>query len=140
MEIRALMNLNGDIEWPLSYRTIMEIDNTTYTDLSLFSQEEEYSIFHKLDLTRTRGGRDLLLHYFNNPFNALGPIRETQQIIALVAAKADEWPLTISNGTVMVMERFYETAIDTIPQSHNLPGALTYKIFHAPDYSLVRYS
>ena len=140
MEIKGLMNLNGDIDWPLIYKNFMEIDNTTYSDLSLFSQEEEFSIFHKLDLTRTQGGRDQLLAYFNKPFGSLGPILETQQIISLILAKADEWPLSISNGTVMVMERFYETAIDTLPQSHNLPGALAYKIFHAPDYSLVRYS
>jgi len=134
------MNLNGDIDWPLSYKTFMEIDNTTYTDLSLFNQEEDFSIFHKLDFTRTQGGRDQLLEYFNNPFGSLGPIMETQKIISIISDRADEWPLTISNGTIMVMERFYETAIDTIPHSHHLPGALTYKIFHAPDYSLVRYS
>ncbi|HVU55853.1 MAG TPA: hypothetical protein VHD83_12405 [Puia sp.] len=118
----------------------MDIDYTTYSDLSLFSQEEEFSVFHKLDLTRTQGGKDRLLEYFNRPFGALGPILETQQILALIVQRANEWPLTISNGTVMVMERFYETAVDTIPQSHNLPGALTYKLFHGPDYSLVRYS
>jgi DNA mismatch repair protein MutS len=140
MERRALMNLNGDIDWHLTYKTFMDIDNTTYNDLSLFSQEEEFSIFHKLDLTRTQGGRDQLLHFFSKPFNSPGPIQETQQIISLILELADEWPLTISNGTVMVMERFYETAIDTLPQSHNLPGALAYKVFHAPDFSLVRYS
>src|SRR5437868_3330354 len=118
----------------------MDIDDTTYSDLSLFSQEEEFSIFHKLDLTRTSGGREKLLEYFNRPFGTLGPILETQQILSLLLMRMDEWPLTISNGTVMVMERFYETAIDTMPQSHNLPGALAYKLFHAPDYSLVRYS
>lgn len=118
----------------------MDIDYTTYSDLSLFSQEEEFSVFHKLDLTRTQAGKDQLLEYFNHPFGALGPILETQQILTLILQHADEWPLTISNGTVMVMERFYETAIDTLPQSHNLPGAMMYKIFHGPDYSLVRYS
>jgi len=118
----------------------MDIDYTTYSDLSLFSQEEEFSVFHKLDLTRTQGGKDQLLEYFNHPFGTLGPILETQQILTLILQHANEWPLTISNGTVMVMERFYETAIDTLPQSHNLPGALMYKVFHAPDYSLVRYS
>ena len=118
----------------------MDIDYTTYSDLSLFSQEEEFSVFHKLDLTRTQGGKDRLLEYFNRPFGTLAPILETQQILALILQRMDEWPLTISNGTVMVMERFYETAIDTIPQSHNFPEALMYKLFPAPDYSLVRYS
>jgi DNA mismatch repair protein MutS len=28
----------------------------------------------------------------------------------------------------------------TIPQAENLPAALSYKLFHGPDYSMVRYS
>ena len=118
----------------------MEIDTTTYEDLSLFSHEEEYSIFHKLDFTRTTNGKDLLLEYFNQPFSKLEPILETQRVLTLIAARIDQWPSSISNGTIMVMERFYETAVDDIPQAHNLPAALAYKIFHAPDYAMVRYS
>ena len=56
----------------------MEIDNITFDDLSLFSHEEGYSIFHKLDFTRTRGGKDQLLDYFNQPFSNLGSIYATQ--------------------------------------------------------------
>jgi DNA mismatch repair protein MutS len=118
----------------------MEIDNTTYEDLSLFNKEEEFSIFHKLDFTRTRGGKDVLLEYFNHPFSAPGPIGATQQILALLLSRMGEWPTSISNGTIMVMERFYETQIDDIPHGQNLPAALGYKIFHGPDYSMVRYS
>jgi DNA mismatch repair protein MutS len=118
----------------------MEIDDITYQDLSLFNHEEEYSIFHKLDFTRTTGGKDLLLTYFNRPFSRLEPIYSTQQILTLMLQKMDQWPSSISNGTVMVMERFYETPLDDIPQAQNLPAALSYKIFHGPDYSMVRYS
>ena len=118
----------------------MEIDNITYEDLSLFSHEEEYSIFHKLDFTRTRGGKDQLLEYFNRPFSKLGPILETQRVLSLMLEKEERWPSAISNGTIMVIERFYETQVDDIPQSHNLPAAIGYKIFHSADYSIVRYS
>jgi DNA mismatch repair protein MutS len=118
----------------------MEIDSTTFEDLSLFSHEEEYSIFHKLDFTRTRGGKDRLLNLFNHPGNELNRIRETQKILALIFKNAGEWPLSISNGTILMMERFYETAVDDIPQGHNLTGAYLYQLFHKPDYSLVRYS
>jgi len=118
----------------------MEIDNITYEDLSLFSTVEEISIFHKLDFTRTRGGQDMLLEYFNNPFSRLESIEATQAILALILEKMGEWPSSISNGTIMVMERFYETAVDDIPHGHNLPAALSYKIFHSADYALVRYS
>jgi len=122
------------------FLTTMDIDNTTYEDLSLFNKEEEFSIFHKLDFTRTRGGKDVLLEYFNHPFSTPGPIRATQQILGLILARMGEWPTTVSNGTIMVMERFYETQIDEIPHGQNLPAALSYKIFHGPDYAMVRYS
>ena len=124
----------------VSIRTTMEIDNITYEDLSLYSKEEEFSIFHKLDFTRTRGGKDVLLEYFGNPFSNLGPIQSTQQILGLMLEKLNAWPVSISNGTIMVMERFYETPIDDIPHGHNLPAALGYKLFHSSDYSMVRYS
>ena len=152
MEMAPLMNLNGGNACDSTINrapsgaqsentpTTMEIDNITYEDLSLFNKEEEYSIFHKLDFTRTRGGKDVLLEYFNNPFSKAEPIRATQQILALILEKMGGWPSAISNGTIMVMERFYETQIDDIPHGQNLPAALGYKIFHAPDYSMVRYS
>lgn len=118
----------------------MEIDQTTYADLSLFSHEEEFSIFHKLNLTRTRGGQDELLELFGRPFSDLRSISETQQILSLILQQEAGWPLSISNGTVMVMEKFYSTAIDEIPLSSHLAAALQYKILHGPDYSMVRYS
>jgi DNA mismatch repair protein MutS len=119
---------------------IMQIDKTTYEDLSLFDREEEFSIFHTLDFTRTRGGRDQLLQNFKQPFGSLQPIGETQRILRLFLQHLEEWPSSISNGTVMVMEKFYETAIDEIPDKANLPNAIGYKLFHGPDHSLVNYT
>jgi DNA mismatch repair protein MutS len=142
MEMGSLMNLSGGSACGSTGKAdiIMEIDNITYEDLSLFSHEEEYSIFHKLDFTRTTGGKDLLLDYFNRPFGKLDSIYATQQILTLMLEKMDRWPSYISNGTIMVMERFYETALDEIPQAQNLPAALSYKLLHGPDYSMLRYS
>lgn len=117
----------------------MHVDNTTYNDLSIFYHEEEFSLFHKLNFTRTSGGREWLSRYFSNPFSDLKQITETQCILKTILAKIGEWPMSISNGTIMVMERFYESSIDTIPQEGFLNG-FTYKVFHSPDFSLVRYS
>ncbi len=118
----------------------MQIDKTTYDDLSLFSREEEYSIFHKINFTRTRIGRDWLLEYFNKPFSDLKSINETQKILSLILQHEEKWPNAISNGTIMVMERFYETALDEIPADSNVINANVYRIFHNPDYSIIRYS
>ncbi len=118
----------------------MDIDKTTFNDLSIFSQEEEFSIFHKLNFTRTRGGRDWLAKFFSEPFNDIKRINETQQILKSILEKEKDWPVNISNGTIMVMEKFYETTIDTIPDSGNMMNAYAYRFLHAPDFSLLKYS
>ncbi|MBE7173371.1 MAG: DNA mismatch repair protein MutS [Williamsia sp.] len=118
----------------------MDIDKVTFNDLSIFNPEEEYSIFHKLNFTRTRGGRDWLVRFFSEPFDDVKRIVDTQQILQSILRKEDEWPQSISNGTIMVMERFYDTPLDTIPSSDDMLSAYTYRILHAPDFSLIRYS
>jgi len=113
----------------------MEIDKVTYEDLSVFNREEEFSIFHKLNFTRTVGGKDWLYQFLNKPFSDLKQITETQKIISLILERENEWPLSISNGTIMVMEKFYETAIDEIPASHDVFNAFIYQFFHKADHS-----
>jgi len=118
----------------------MQIDNTTFSDLSIFHQDEESSIFHKLNFTQTIGGKEWLSRFFSEPFAELKKINEVQQILQCITTREMHWPQTITNGTVMVIEKFYESPIDTIPDSPNFVNALTYKLLHAPDYSLVRYT
>jgi DNA mismatch repair ATPase MutS len=118
----------------------MQIDNTTFNDLSLFHHEEEYAVFHRLNFTQTTGGREWLIKFFSEPFGDLKRITETQQLLACIGRNDTQWPVSISNGTIMVMERFYDTPVDSIPASANLLSGLSYKILHGPDFSLVRYS
>ena len=118
----------------------MQIDNTTYSDLSVFQTTDEYSLFSKLDRTRTVGGRMQLLEFFNHPFSQLDKIIQTQEILRIIRVYENEWGPSISNGTIMVMERFYETPLDQIPASHDPVSARMYKLLHAPDYALTRYS
>src|ERR1700684_1589527 len=121
MEMGSLMNLNGAIGYGSTGKLIeqinfdiMEIDNTTYEDLSLFSRHEEYSLFHKLNFTRTQFGRDLLLELFASPLDRLEDIQATQRTLRRILERIDQWPATISNGTIMVMDKFYETPIDDL--------------------------
>ena len=118
----------------------MQIDNTTFNDLSIFHPEEEYSIFHHLNFTQTVGGKQWLIKFFSEPFSDTKRITGIQQLLKCIAAKEAQWPSIISNGTIMVLERFYDTPVDTIPSSANLPNAILYKALHGPDFSLVRYS
>jgi DNA mismatch repair protein MutS len=119
----------------------MQADKTTLTDLSIFNIEESHSIFNYINFTRTANGKEWLRHFLNHPFNNIKAITETQQTIEKILAVKTAWENTlVSNGTIMVIEKFYETAIDEIPLSPNALNSFYYSIFSAPDFSLVRYS
>ena len=59
----------------------MDIDNTSYNDLNIFHHEEEFSVFNKLNFTRTTDGRAWLIKFFSNPFSDQKQISETQEIL-----------------------------------------------------------
>jgi DNA mismatch repair protein MutS len=118
----------------------MQIDNITFNDLSIFHPEEDSSIFDKLNFTQTFGGKQWLAKFFAEPLNDIKKITAIQQIVQSIYANESSWPATITNGTIMVMEKFYESPVDTIPGSANMINGINYKILHAPDYSLVRYT
>jgi len=53
----------------------MQIDKITFNDISIFHPEEEFSIFHKLNFTRTVGGKDWLRKFFSEPHADIKKIR-----------------------------------------------------------------
>ncbi|MDQ2753619.1 MAG: DNA mismatch repair protein MutS [Bacteroidota bacterium] len=117
----------------------MQADKTTINDLSIFNSEEEFSVFNKLNFTTTVGGKEWLKTLLGKPLNSIKKIEETQQTIVSLMQLLPQLPQQITNGTIMVIERWYESAIDEIP-SPNAANGLTYKLFHSADYSLTRYS
>ncbi len=118
----------------------MDTDKTTLADLSIFSAEEEFSVFNKLNLTRTALGREQLRLNFTHALQSIDEIRGVQQTIRFIREHRKDWPMQISNGTMMVIERFYDTSIDQIPAHPGFVTAMNYKIFHSADFSLVKYS
>lgn len=121
----------------------MEIDLITLEDLSIFNREEKYSIFHLLDFTRTSGGSDELTRIFHEPLNDHQKITNTQQTLKFIVSKLDAWPMEITNGTVMVMEKFFDTHNEPIPGIQGGFSAINnlyYRIVNSADYSIIRYS
>jgi DNA mismatch repair ATPase MutS len=119
----------------------MQADKTTLSDLSIFSLDEEQSVFQHLNFTKTVGGKEWLKYFLSTPLDKIADIKDTQQTIKKITAVQQQWQTNlITNGTVMVLERFYETAIDEIPHAPGIVGSLTYSIFSSADFSLVRYS
>ncbi|HEY8399383.1 MAG TPA: DNA mismatch repair protein MutS, partial [Flavihumibacter sp.] len=118
----------------------MDIDKTSLLDLNIFHPEEEFSIFHRLNFTRTVEGKEWLRLRFQEPFRDLKSIEQTQQILKLMLAQLDAWPLDITNGTLMVMEKFFSTQLDSIPHPAGWFNARFFKLFHHPDYAIIRFS
>ncbi len=118
----------------------MDIDRTTFSDISIFHPEEEFSIFHKLNFTRTTGGKEWLRRFFSEPHPDIKRILGTQKIIKTLLSHVDEWPSDITNGTILVMDKFLDYNLDPISDNQNPINDITYKWFHREDYGMVKYS
>lgn len=118
----------------------MQVDKTTMNDLSLFMHEEEQSVFHHFNFTRTSGGREWLRFYMGKTLESIKDINDTQRTIQCIAAILPQWPLTISNGTIMVLEKFFETAVQDMPHHPGGLSAFMYKLMNRSDFSLADYT
>ena len=118
----------------------MEIDKISFSDISIFHHEEEFSIFHKLNFTHTTGGKEWLRKFFSEPHNDVKKIIGTQKIIRTFLENVKDWPTGITNGTVLVMDKFMDYSLDPISESPRSLNNFFYKWLHNEDYSMVKYS
>ncbi|MEO8819676.1 MAG: DNA mismatch repair protein MutS [Ginsengibacter sp.] len=118
----------------------METDKTTLNDLSIFNSEDEFSVFNKLNLTRTTGGREKLRYLFNHSLSDIDSIKNVQETLKIILENQAQWPLSVSNGTVLMIYKFYESSIDDPPSRPTPITATLYKFLHGPDFSLIKYS
>jgi DNA mismatch repair protein MutS len=118
----------------------MEIDKTTLTDLSILTNEGEFSLFHHINLCQTVGGRDRLYDNFKHSLKSIEQIEGIQQTLQRILNKMEYWPNQISNGSIMMIEKFYQTSIEIIPSNPSSFSAYSYKVFHRADFSFVKFS
>lgn len=118
----------------------MLVDKVTLNDLSIFHSDEEQSVFHHLNFTNTNGGRAYLRQLLANPLNSIELIVDTQKTIGHLQSVADQWPINPSNGSIMVLEKFYDTQIDRYPAYPETFNSLFYQYFHKSDYSLTLFT
>jgi DNA mismatch repair protein MutS len=93
-----------------------------------------------MNFCKTAGGKHKLFLNFSTPLNTVEQIQGIQQTLQSIISKEIFWPQQISNGSVMVLEKFFAATIDEIPEYPSSAGALTYKLIHGPDFSFVKYS
>ena len=118
----------------------MQADKTTIHDLAIFHRDEQQSIFHHFDCTTTVGGKAWFHHLLAYPLSDLAKIEQTQSMLRIIIANQDKWPASITNGTIMVVEKFYESQIEAVPKHPSAVSAFLYKATHAADYAVIRFS
>ncbi|MFM9021374.1 MAG: MutS-related protein [Sediminibacterium sp.] len=118
----------------------MKADNTTLIDLSIFHPDAEQSVFQRLNFTQTNEGREYLRMFLSKPLNSVSAIIDTQVTLQNLTSVLNKWPQQISNGTIMVLEKFYDTPIDRLPNHPGFFDTLLYQFISATDFSLTKYT
>ncbi len=118
----------------------MDIDKTTLADLSMFRNGDDESVFDKLDFCSTSHGSEQLRINFSTALKTKEDIVAIQQTLQLIIKYQQQWPKQISNGTIMVVEKFFDSNISVIPANPSSVEAYSYKLLHGPDFALVSFS
>ena len=118
----------------------MEIDNTTLTDLSILDGSDNFSLFNKLNFCQTSGGKEILYKNFTTPLASVEAINGIQQTLQFIQQHLQHWPQQITNGSVMMIDKFYHATIDEIPANPSPVGVLSYKVFSKSDFSFIKFS
>jgi DNA mismatch repair ATPase MutS len=119
----------------------MQVDKITLQDLGLFENEQDAGIVGHLNFCKSNGGKVQLNQYLHSPLATLTQIKDRQQALKRFIAHLDQLEqMKISNGTCLVIERFFETGFASIPSHISLPGAYWYLLWNKADYSLLKYS
>lgn len=118
----------------------MQTDKVTLQDLSILNRDEDLSVFHCLNFTSTNRGENYLHYILSKPLSTIADIQDTQLTIQELLLLLPKWQNIITNGTLMVVEKFFETAFNHYPQPANKINSFFYKLTNHADFSLSKYS
>jgi DNA mismatch repair ATPase MutS len=119
----------------------MQVDKITLQDIGLFDNEEHTGLANHLNFCKSNGGAAYLNLYLHQPLSELYKIEERQKALkALISRLSELEQMKITNGTCLIIEKFYETSFKTIPIQISLPGAYWYMFWNKADFSLIKYS
>lgn len=116
----------------------MIVDKTTLTDLGIFQQGEGEAVFECINFTLTIPGKEKLRYMLHHPLNSISLIKNIQDTVQCVGKHGH--PKGISNGTLMVVEQFFQTSFSLIPKNPGKISALIFKWSHPEELSLIKYS
>lgn len=118
-------------------------DKTTLKDLSVFNADSGSSIFTLLIHTTTQAGNDVLRRHIQKPPANYDALLAMQDTVKFFTKHLDKWPTEISNGTLVMLEKFFESAdnITTPPSGLNVMfSAAVQKLLNRGEYHFTQFS
>ncbi|OSZ82136.1 hypothetical protein CAP35_02390 [Chitinophagaceae bacterium IBVUCB1] len=86
----------------------MQSDKTTLKDLSVFAADEQGSIFGLLAHTTTQAGKEVLRRHIQSPPDGYEHLLQMQEVVQFFTRHTDVWPDVITNGTLVMLEKFFD--------------------------------
>jgi len=120
----------------------MQNDKITLKDLSIFSSDGA-DVFGLLDHTVTQAGKEMLREIIQKPPADFDSLQKTQDTIRFWSANQELWPSVISNGTLVMLGKFFEVADDIAARPSmiaSMIGPALQKIFNRNQYFFIRFS
>lgn len=121
----------------------MQNDKTTLKDLSIFTTESSGGVFALLNHTTTQAGQDALRRHIQYPPNSYEALLEIQDTVKFWAKHMDKWPQIISNGTLIMLDKFFEAAdnVSAAPGGiSSVFGNVLQKWFNKNEYFFTQFS
>lgn len=118
-------------------------DNITFKDLSIFPSGGSSGVFGLVDHTTTGAGKDMLYAHVKKPPADYEALIKMQQAVRFMAEHADLWPTVITNGTLVMLEKFYESAdqISAPPSGFAMVfGEALHRFFNKDEYFFTQFS
>ena len=116
-------------------------DKTTLTDLSFFCNGDA-DIFALINHCTTVQGKEVLKQHILNPPKSLEELLAVQNVVRYFSTHQNSWTNSITNGTLVILEKYFETADNApTPSVFNLMfGVFFQKILAKNEQSLVQFS
>ena len=119
----------------------MQVDSITLKDIGLLDSEAHTGLATHLNFCKTNGGSYYFTHLLSHPLSNKAAI-ETRQFAIQVFIQQQSFfeSLKTTNGTTLVIDKFFETAFKKTSAHPNTWETLWYRLFHKADFSLIKYS
>ncbi len=121
----------------------MQNDKTTLRDLSIFPSDGSGGVYALIDHAITHAGKDTLRRHIQNPPGTFEKLKEQQDTIKFWSAHLELWPTIISNGTLVMLDKFFESAdsISTPPTGVTLLlSSFFQKLLNKQEYFFTQFS